>query len=77
MQDEHIVRDLHVTDGERSIKASYFVEAGVIHAHFDGRTLMLPVGSDNTQDAVRRLLLGHLKIEGWRERFASKTLDKD
>lgn len=67
MQHEHIVRDLHVTDGESSIKASYFVEAGVIHAHFDGRTLMLPVGDDNTEEAVQRLVLGHLKAKGWWE----------
>lgn len=36
MQDENIVRDLYVSDGSRAMKASYFVEGGILHASVDG-----------------------------------------
>lgn len=72
MLDENIVRDLEVFDNDRAVRATYFVEAGVIHAHVEGRTLLLPTGPDTSQEAVRRLLLGQIHTQAWRERTADR-----
>jgi hypothetical protein len=72
MRDENIVRDLEVLDGERTIRATYFVEAGVIHAHIDGRTLLLPAGADGSENMVRRLLIGQIHIRNWRQRLLER-----
>lgn len=58
MINENIVRDLYVSDGNRTIKASYFVESGIIHANVEGRVLVLPVGGDGSEEGVRRLMIG-------------------
>lgn len=68
MQDENIVRDLQVLHGNRTVKASYFVEAGMIHANIDGRTLRLPIAADGSEETVRRLVLGQIHLRTWRER---------
>ncbi|MHA6693001.1 hypothetical protein [Devosia sp. A449] len=72
MQDEHIVRDLQVVDGGQTIKATYFIEAGTIHARIEGRSLVLPVGADTSEDTVRRLVLGQIQTRHWRERLAER-----
>ncbi|MHA6692729.1 hypothetical protein [Devosia sp. A449] len=77
MQEEHIVRDLEVLDGSRTIKATYFVETGTIHARIDGRTLMLSVGVDTPEDTVRRLVLGQIQTRHWRERVAERRRQQD
>jgi 2-polyprenyl-6-methoxyphenol hydroxylase-like FAD-dependent oxidoreductase len=72
MQDEHIVRDLQVLDGERTVKARYFVESGMIHANIDGRTMRLPVGADGSEETVRRLVLGQIQVRTWRDRMLER-----
>ncbi len=72
MQDEHIVRDLQVLDRGRIIKASYFVESGMIHANIDGRIMRLPAGADGSEETVRRLVLGQLHLRTWRERILDR-----
>jgi len=72
MQDEHIVRDLVVSDGSRTIKASYFVEDGMIHARIDGKTYRLSVGSDGSEEAVRQLVVGQMHYRSWRERMIDR-----
>jgi hypothetical protein len=67
MQNEKIVRDLYVSDGNRTIKASYFVVSGIVHAHIDRRILTLPVGSDGSEDGLRRLVIGQTHMRNWRE----------
>lgn len=69
MQAEHIVRDLHVSDGSRTIKASYFVESGTIYADIDGRTMHLPAGAGGSEETVRRLVIGQMQTRTWRERM--------
>ncbi len=71
MQDENIVRDLCVSDGGRTITASYFVEAGILHASVDGRNLILPVGDDGSEETVRSLIAGQIQTRKWRERTAA------
>jgi hypothetical protein len=68
MQDEYIVRDLSISDGSCIIKASYFVEAGILHASVDGRNLISPVGDDGSKETVRRLIAGRIQTRKWRER---------
>ena len=72
MQNEHIVRDMEVSDGGRHYKASYFVEHGILHTNIDGRMLSMPVGSDDPEQAVKRLLLGHAQMKTWRQRFRDR-----
>lgn len=74
MQDENIVRDLYVSDVDRTIKASYFVESGIIHAHIDGRILTLPIGTDGSEEGLRRLLIGQAHVRNWRARFAERWI---
>lgn len=60
MQNEYIVRDLYVSDGNRTIKASYFVDSGSIHARVNGRNLTLPVGDDDSEEGLRTSSSGKL-----------------
>ncbi|MDB5527417.1 MAG: hypothetical protein JWR51_520 [Devosia sp.] len=71
MDEENIVRDLEVSDSTRTLKASYFVEHGVLHASIEGRVFRLPVGDDTSADAVHRLLVGNLQTRAWRKRMAT------
>jgi hypothetical protein len=59
--DRHsIVETVEVTHEGEVHAASYYVEAGVIHAYLGGRMIMCPVGNVPAADTVRALLTGHL-----------------
>ncbi|MFK4811196.1 hypothetical protein ACI3KW_13420 [Devosia sp. ZW T5_3] len=70
MRNENIVRDLEVSDGHASLRATYFVERGVLHANIGGKTILLPVGDRGHDESVRQLLIGQLRTRSWRERIA-------
>ena len=72
MQNENVVRDLEVSDGDRSLKVAYFIESGMIHANIDGRTIRVRVGADGSEETVKRLVLGQLHIKSWRERLLDR-----
>jgi hypothetical protein len=76
MRDENIVRDLYVSDGDRAIKATYFVEAGILHASIEGRRLVLPVCADGSEETIRRLVIGQTHLRNWRERTAERWLNR-
>lgn len=71
MRDENVVRDLIVSDGADSLKATYFIEQGIVHASIDGRTFLLPVGDAPSEESLRRLLVGQLRTRAWRERMST------
>lgn len=69
---ESVVRDIEISDGDQVHKASYFVELGMLHANIGDRLIRLSVGVDTSDEAVRRLLLGHIQTKEWRRRMAEK-----
>ena len=69
MRDENVVRDLVVSDGPDRIRATYFIEQGILHASIEGRTFLLPVGSAPSDESLRQLLIGQLRMRAWRERM--------
>ncbi|UXN74849.1 hypothetical protein N8D56_07485 [Devosia sp. A8/3-2] len=71
MRNENIVRDIEVCDGHASLKATYFVERGVLHAKIGDKTILLPVGEHAQDESVRQLLLGQLRTLSWRQRIAA------
>lgn len=66
MQTEHIVIKTSIVQDGKEHSASYFVENGQIHAHVDGRTLLLPIGRVPPDETVRAVLRGMLsrKVNG-------------
>jgi hypothetical protein len=76
MQDEHIVRDLHVSDGSQTIKASYFVDGGILYVRIEGRTHILPIGQESSEDTIRRLVIGQMQTRTWRERMLQRLRDR-
>ena len=73
---ESIVRDLEISDGEQVHKASYFVELGMLHANIGGKIIRMSVGADTSDEAVRRLLLGHIQTREWRRRMSQKWIKR-
>ncbi|KFC69750.1 hypothetical protein FF80_01254 [Devosia sp. LC5] len=71
MRNENVVRDLEVSDGHTNLRATYFVERGILHANIGGKTILLPVGDGAHDESVRQLLLGQLRTRSWRERIAN------
>ncbi|MCR6671999.1 hypothetical protein [Devosia ginsengisoli] len=72
MQEKSIVRELEVSDGLEAHKASYYVENGVLHAWIGEKMISLTMGVDASDEAVRRLLVGHIQTKAWRQRFADR-----
>ena len=70
MQEESIVREIEITDGNQVHKASYFVEFDVLHASIGDKVISLAMGVEKSEEAVRRLLVGHTQTKAWRERMA-------
>ena len=69
---ESIVRDIEISVGQQVHKASYFVELGVLHANIGDKVIRLSVGTDTSDEAVRRLLIGHIQTKEWRRRMSEK-----
>ena len=72
MQEEGIIREIEISDGSKTHKASYFVEHGVLHASVGDKVVRLAVGAHASEEAVRRLLLGHIQTKAWRQRMAER-----
>ena len=69
---ESIVRDIDLSDGEQVYRASYFIEFGVLHANIGGKVIRISAGTDPSDEAVRRLLLGHIQTRAGRRRMSEK-----
>lgn len=72
MQEESIVRELEVSDGSQAHKATYYVENSVLHARIGEKMISLTIAGEASDEAVRRLLVGHMQTKAWRQRFAEK-----
>lgn len=72
MQEESIVREVEVSDGSQTHNARYYVERGVLHARIGDRMISLAVGTQTSDEAVRRLLAGHIQTRAWRRRLAAR-----
>ncbi|QDZ11590.1 hypothetical protein [Devosia ginsengisoli] len=72
MQEESIVRDIEISDGRQVHKASYYVENGMLHARIGGKMISLVTGAETSDEAVRRLLSGHIQTKAWRQRLAER-----
>jgi hypothetical protein len=60
MERQSIVETVEVTHEGVVHTASYFVEAGVIHANIGGRVVMCPVGNVPAANTVKALVTAHL-----------------
>lgn len=72
MQEESIVREVEISDGSQTYSARYYVERGVLHARIGDRMISLTVGAQTSDEAVRRLLAGHIQTKTWRKRLAAR-----
>lgn len=66
MHMEHVVIKIQVDHEGRRHAVSSFLEAGTIHAHVDGRMLMLPVSDDPPADTVAREMKAMLMADAGR-----------
>lgn len=64
MQRDNIVIKTSVVHDGTEYSASYFVEGEHIHAHVDGRIMLLPVGRRPPDVTVRSVLRGMLGKKG-------------
>lgn len=72
MRQESVVQEVAIVDGGEIHKASYFVENGILHANVGGKIIRLHVDADQSEETVRRLLLGHVQTKAWRQRMAER-----
>ena len=76
MDRNSIVQTVKVTHEGAVHIASYFIEAGVIHADIGGRMVMCPVGNVPAAETVRALLTGHLLQQARRADQAKRWTDR-
>lgn len=72
MRQENVVQEVAIVDGGKTHKASYFVEYGILHANLGGRIVRLSIDTDQSEETVRRLLLGHIQTKAWKQRMAER-----
>jgi hypothetical protein len=60
MERQSIVQEVEVEHDGQHLKASYFVEHGIIHASIGGRSISAPIGPSGAAGTVRALLTGQI-----------------
>ncbi|MNW15541.1 hypothetical protein D3C71_2140760 [compost metagenome] len=48
----------------------------MLHANIGGKVIRMSVGTDTSDEAVRRLLLGHIQTREWRRRMSQKWIKR-
>lgn len=76
MLQENVVQVVELMHEGKAFSAPYYVENGIVHAHIDGRNMVLPMGRTPVETNVASVLRAALERRDRRAGFLSGVMSR-